>query len=84
MFKSLAKRLPHPLLCRLYHHVHLREEATRAAKAASRAGLPLFEITRSARIENIAKHCSYLAAHGPLTTFLMTDGGLLDGTIPWA
>ena len=40
---SLAKHLPHPLLCRLYHHVHLREEAARAAKSASRAGLPLLE-----------------------------------------
>ena len=43
MFKSLAKQLPHPLLCRLYHHVHLREEAIRAAKAATRADLPLME-----------------------------------------
>src|SRR5277367_6231679 len=43
MFKSFAKQLPHPLLCRLYHHVHLREEETRAVKAASRAGLPLLE-----------------------------------------
>lgn len=43
MFKSLAKQLPHPLLCRLYHHVHLREQATRAAEAALRAGLPLME-----------------------------------------
>ena len=43
MFKSLVKQLPHPLLSRLYHHVHLREEATRAAEAAARAGLPLME-----------------------------------------
>ncbi|MGA7313408.1 MAG: hypothetical protein WBX22_05475 [Silvibacterium sp.] len=43
MIKSLAKQLPHPLLCPLYHHVHLRQEATRAAKAAAYAGLPLFE-----------------------------------------
>jgi hypothetical protein len=43
MIRSLAKRLPHPLLCRLYHHVHLREESARVAKAAAIAGLPLLE-----------------------------------------
>lgn len=43
MFNSLAKRLPHPLLCRLYHHRRLREESDRAAKAAALAGLPLLE-----------------------------------------
>ena len=40
---SLAKHLPHPLLCRLYHHTRLREEAGRAAKAAALARLPLLE-----------------------------------------
>jgi len=43
MIKSLAKRLPHPLLCRLYHHIRLRAQAALAAAAASRAGLPLLE-----------------------------------------
>ena len=43
MIRTLAKRLPHPLLCRLYHHVRLREESARAAKAATLAGLPLLE-----------------------------------------
>jgi hypothetical protein len=43
MIKSLAKQLPHPFLCRLYHQVHLREESSRAAKAASRTGLPLLK-----------------------------------------
>ena len=43
MLKSLAKRLPHPLLCRLYHHKRLREQSARAAAAASRANLPLLE-----------------------------------------
>lgn len=41
--RSLAKHLPHPLLFRLYHHTHLREEASRAAKAAALARLPLLE-----------------------------------------
>lgn len=43
MLNSLAKRLPHPLLCRLYHHKRLREESERAAKVAALAGLPLLE-----------------------------------------
>ena len=43
MIRSLAKQLPHPLLCRLYHHARLREESSLAAKAASLAGLPLLE-----------------------------------------
>jgi len=37
----LAKQLPHPLLCRLYHRQRLRTEQTRAAEAADIAGLPL-------------------------------------------
>jgi len=41
--RSLAKRLPHPLLFRLYHHTRLREESARAAKAAALAGLPLLQ-----------------------------------------
>jgi hypothetical protein len=41
--RSLAKRLPHPLLCRLYHYKRLREETARTAKAAALAGLPLLE-----------------------------------------
>lgn len=41
--RSLAKHLPHPLLCRLYHHVRLREESTLAVKAAALANLPLLE-----------------------------------------
>lgn len=43
MIRSLAKRLPHPLLSRLYHHVNLREESARVSKAAAIAGLPLLE-----------------------------------------
>jgi hypothetical protein len=43
MIRSLAKRLPHPLRGRLYHYARLREESTRAAKAAVLAGLPLLE-----------------------------------------
>jgi hypothetical protein len=41
MIQSLAKRLPHPLLCRLYHHMRLRKESIRTAKAAALTGLPL-------------------------------------------
>jgi len=43
MIRSLAKHLPHPLLFRLYHHVRLRKESARAAKAAALVGLPLLE-----------------------------------------
>ncbi|HYK35227.1 hypothetical protein [Alloacidobacterium sp.] len=43
MLNSLAKRLPHPLLYRLYHHKRLREESAREAKAAVLGGLPLLE-----------------------------------------
>jgi hypothetical protein len=43
MIRSLAKRLPHPLLSRLYHHVNLREESARVSKAAAMAGLPLLQ-----------------------------------------
>lgn len=43
MIRSLAKRLPHPLLYRLYHHARLRRESARAAQAAVLAGLPLLE-----------------------------------------
>jgi hypothetical protein len=43
MIRSLAKHLPHPLLCRLYHHARLREESARAVKVAALAGLPLLE-----------------------------------------
>jgi len=43
MVKSLAKCLPHPMLYRLYHRVHMREEATRAKAAAANAGLPLLD-----------------------------------------
>jgi len=41
--RSLAKHLPHPLLCRLYHHVRFREESARATKTAALANLPLLE-----------------------------------------
>jgi hypothetical protein len=43
MIKSLVKRLPHPVLCRLYHHVHFREQSARAAAAAASVGLPLLD-----------------------------------------
>jgi len=43
MLRSLAKRLPHPILCRLYHYRRLREESARAAQAAERLGVPLLE-----------------------------------------
>jgi len=43
MIRSLATCLPHPLLCRLYHHVHLRQESTRATRVAALAGLPLLQ-----------------------------------------
>jgi hypothetical protein len=43
MIKSLAKSLPHPVLCRLYHRAHFRERSAGAAAAASRAGLPLLD-----------------------------------------
>jgi hypothetical protein len=43
MIRSLAKRLPHPLLSRLYHYARLREESARTTKAAGLAGLPLLE-----------------------------------------
>ena len=42
-FRSLAKRLPHPLLCRLYHHRRLREETARVAKIAAQTSLPLLQ-----------------------------------------
>jgi len=41
--RALAKKLPHPLLLRLYHHSRLREESARAAKTAALTGLPLLE-----------------------------------------
>src|SRR5271166_450448 len=41
--RSLAKRLPHPLLSRLYHYKRLREEIARSAEASGLAGLPLLE-----------------------------------------
>jgi hypothetical protein len=41
--RSMAKRLPHPLLARLYHHVRLREESLRVSKVAALTGLPLLE-----------------------------------------
>lgn len=41
--RSLAKHLPHPLLCRLYHRVRLREESTRAAEFAALVKLPLLK-----------------------------------------
>jgi len=43
MLRSLAKRLPHPLLSRLYHYTRLREESARSAQAAAKASLPLLE-----------------------------------------
>lgn len=43
MIRFLAKQLPHPLLCRLYHHTRFRKESARATAAALRAGLPLLE-----------------------------------------
>jgi hypothetical protein len=43
MLRPLVKRLPHPLLCRLYHHTRLREESGRTTRAANAAGLPLLE-----------------------------------------
>ena len=39
----MAKRLPHPILCRLYHYSRLREESARAKRAATAVGLPLLE-----------------------------------------
>lgn len=41
--RSLAKNLPHPLLCRLYHHTALREAFAWIVKAAELAGLPMLE-----------------------------------------
>lgn len=41
--RSLAKRLPHPILSRLYHYAYLREETSRAAKVSARTGLPLLQ-----------------------------------------
>jgi hypothetical protein len=49
-FRSLAKRLPHPLLCRLYHYRRLREETARVAKAASLTGLPLLQTLNLANL----------------------------------
>jgi hypothetical protein len=43
MIRSLAKHLPYPLFCRLYHHVRLREESARMAKVSALTGLPLLE-----------------------------------------
>ena len=43
LIRSLAKRLPHPILCRTYHYKRLREESARAAGVAAAAGLPLLE-----------------------------------------
>lgn len=39
----MAKRLPHPLLCRLYHYRRLQQESGRAAQAGGKAGLPLLD-----------------------------------------
>ena len=40
MLKSVAKRLPHPLLMRLYHSYYLRGQATLACDLARVARLP--------------------------------------------
>ena len=41
--RFLAKCLPHPVLCRLYHYSRLREEISRTTKAAALTGLPLLQ-----------------------------------------
>lgn len=43
VIRTIAKHLPHPLLCRLYHHVRLHEESARARKVAALTNLPLLE-----------------------------------------
>lgn len=43
LVRSVAKRLPHPVLARLYHHVRLREESHRVARVAALSGLPQLE-----------------------------------------
>lgn len=41
--RSVVGRLPHPLLCRLYHHKRLREESHRVTMVSKLTGLPLLE-----------------------------------------
>ncbi len=41
MLKTIIKSLPHPLLMRIYHPLHLGQERARARKAANIVGLPL-------------------------------------------
>jgi hypothetical protein len=43
MLKSVAKRLPHPLLMRLYHSYYLRGQATLACDLARVARLPMLD-----------------------------------------
>lgn len=43
MFKSVAKRLPHPLLLRLYHAHYLHSQARLTREVARAAQLPLLE-----------------------------------------
>lgn len=49
--RSLAKHLPHPILCRLYHRVRLRKEIALTAQAAGRAGLPLLKNLDLSRVK---------------------------------
>ena len=51
LIRSLAKKLPHLLLFRLYHHTRLREESVRAAKTAALTGLPLLETLNLKRLK---------------------------------
>ena len=43
MFRSLAKRLPHPLLMRLHQRYQLRTQSALARMVAQRTGLPVLE-----------------------------------------
>jgi hypothetical protein len=48
--RPLAKRLPHPLLARLYHHVRLREESLRVARVSDLTGLQPLETLNLANL----------------------------------
>ncbi len=52
MIKSLAKKLPHPLLLRLYYHYDLRRQSALARTASARTGLPLLETLDLSRVKS--------------------------------
>ena len=51
MLKALAKKLPHPVLLRIYHYYDLHRKSTLARAVAERTGLPQLETLDLSRIK---------------------------------